>query len=83
MREIWKHYPGYLEARSKVRAQSLEADLRLIDDLQGRANLRYGDNPEDVKAEALRQLEIDWRSERNEAAEFYVAVAEAQRGDRQ
>lgn len=41
--------------------QSLEDDLELIDTLFGRDNLRYGDSPEAVKREALRQLEREWR----------------------
>lgn len=82
MTEIWKHWPEYPAAREKVQDQSLEDDLRLIDDLFGRDNLKYGDGPEEVKAEALRQLEIEFRSERNELAEFYVDVAKAQMRDR-
>lgn len=82
MVEIWKHWPGYAEDRYKVEAQSLEDDLRLIDALLGRDNLHYGATSEDVKWEALRQHEIDWRSERNEAAEFHVAVALATMRDR-
>jgi hypothetical protein len=75
--QIWKHHPGYAEARARVQAQTLDEDLRLIDALFGRDGLRYGDGPEAVKAEALRQLEIDFRSERNEDAEFWVNLAKA------
>lgn len=82
MAEIWKHLPGYSEARERVRGQSLDADLRLIDDLFGRINLRYGDTPDAVKAEALRQLEIEFRNERNEAAEFFVELHKSQTGRR-
>lgn len=80
MREIWNHLPGYSEAISKVRGQSLEDDLALIDDLFGRDNLHYGATPEKVKEEALRQLEIEWRSERNERAEFFVNMAAMMKG---
>lgn len=80
--EIWKHWPEYPAAREKVQNQSLEDDLRLIDDLFGRDKLRYGATPEEVKAEALRQLEIEFRSERNETAEFWVAIARADRESR-
>lgn len=73
--EIWKHYPGYSEARQKVMAQSLEDDLKIIDDLFGRNELHYGATPQDVKNEALRQLEIEWRSERNNMAEAMVMIA--------
>lgn len=79
MTEIWKHWPEYPEARARVQAQSLEKDLQTLDALFGRDNLRYGATPEEVKEEALRQVEIGFRSERNEAAEFHLAVAQAMR----
>ena len=59
--QIHKHYQGYWEARKKIANQSLEEDLDLIDNLFGREMLHYGATPEQVKAEALRQLEIEWR----------------------
>lgn len=80
--EIWKHHPGYAEARERVQRQSLDEDLRLIDALFGRDGLRYGDDAEAVKAEALRQLEVDFRSERNEDAEFWVSLAQADQRSR-
>ena len=52
---------GYNQAVETVKRRSLEEDLELIDDLFGRDNLKYGDGPMDVKAEALRQLEREWR----------------------
>ena len=55
-----RYYPGYLEAREKVQKQSLADDLKLLDDLYSRNKLNYGDGPEAVKIEALRQLEIEW-----------------------
>lgn len=73
--EIWNHYSGYTEARFKVLDQSLEKDLELIDNLFGRDRLKYDDTPQDVKNEALRQLEIEWRSERNQRAEAAVMLA--------
>lgn len=79
MREIWEHHCGYGEARRKVEEQSLEDDLGLIDSLFGRDNLSYGDGPAEVKAEALRQLEVEWRSERNERAEFYLGLFQTMR----
>lgn len=77
MTEIWKHYPGYAEARERVKKQTLEQDLETIDSLYGREHLNYGDTPEDVKAEVLRQLEISFRSERDDTAEFFVAAHRA------
>ena len=82
MTEIWKHHPGYAEARERVRRQTLEEDLRLISALYGPDKLRYGATPEEVKSEALRQLEIDFRSERNEDAEFWVNLAKADQRSR-
>jgi hypothetical protein len=72
--EIWKHYQEYNEARDKVLTQSLEEDLKVLDDLFGRDNLRYGASEEEVKREALRQIEIEFRSERNDLAEAMVMV---------
>lgn len=56
------YYPGYNEARARVKKQSRAEDLDLIDMLFGRDNL-IGSNwtDDDVKAEALRQMEIEWR----------------------
>jgi hypothetical protein len=79
MTECWKHWPEYAEARAQVQTQTLEQDLATLDALFGRDNLRYGATPDEVKEEALRQTEIEFRSERNEAAEFHVAVAMAMR----
>lgn len=76
---IHRYYPGYQEAQMKVRKQTLDEDLDTIDSLFGRENLEYGDSPETVKAEALRQLEIEFRSEVNEEATFWVEVAKAQK----
>lgn len=55
------HHEGYASALEKVRRQSVEEDIELIDLLFGRGNLSYGDSDDDVKREALRQLEIEWR----------------------
>lgn len=82
MAEIWKHWPEYPAARERVQNQTLEEDLRTIDSLYGRERLQYGATPEEVKAEALRQLEIEFRSERNEAAEFHLMVAKSLQGRR-
>lgn len=58
---VYKHFPGYHEARQVVLLQSMEDDLALIDDLYGRDALQF-DGPAEIKAEALRQMEQDWRS---------------------
>jgi hypothetical protein len=79
MVEIWKHLPGYSDARDRVQAQTLEEDLRTLDDLFGRGNLRYGATPDDVKQEALKQIEEEFRDGRNENAEFFVMLAQSQR----
>lgn len=54
------YYEGYSEARENVRKQSLQEDLRTLDSLYGRENLRYGATPEDVKEEAMRQLQKEF-----------------------
>lgn len=72
--EIWNHHKGYFDARETVMNQSLEEDLSLIDALYGRDTLPYGATPEQVKEETLRQVEIDWRCNRNELAECMVAL---------
>lgn len=74
---IYRYFPGYADAKQRVQAQSLEDDLTLIDDLLGRDNLNYGDGPAEVKAEALRQLEIEYRDRVDERATFHVDVARA------
>lgn len=75
--EIWKYHEGYTEAREAVKSQSCEENLKLIGDLFGFDRLKFGDGPEDVKQEALRQIEIEFRSERNEQAEFLVSLTHA------
>ena len=77
MTEIWKHHEGYAEALANVRNQTLDQDLQTIDSLYGRDNLSYGASPEAVKEEALRQVEIEFRSERNDTAEFYASLVKA------
>lgn len=57
-----RYFDGYNEARERIKSQSLEDDLRLINDLYGTENLKYSATPEEVKQEALRQLERDWRN---------------------
>ena len=54
---VYKYYEGYSDARKKVLHQDMQEDLSLIDSLLGRQNLSFGDGPNEVKEEALRQLE--------------------------
>lgn len=79
MTEIWNHHPEFREARLRVEAQTMEQDLDTIDSLLGRDELAFGATPAEVKAEALRQLEIEYRTDRNETAEFWTKVARASR----
>jgi hypothetical protein len=69
MKELWKHHAGYAKAHETVLAQDLAHDLATLDELFGRDSLSEDATPEDVKREALRQLEIEWRSERDELGE--------------
>ena len=55
-----RFYPGYSEALAKVQRMDLPELLSLIDSLYGRDGLRYGDDVDAVRAEALRQLEQEW-----------------------
>ncbi len=72
--EIWNHHTGYHQAVNDVLSQAIEQDLALLDNLFGRAELPYAATEEQVKQEALRQLEIEWRCERNHLAECMVAA---------
>jgi hypothetical protein len=54
------YFSGYNDARTTVQNQSLEEDLKTIDTLYGRDNLRYGASPAEVKEEALRQLQREF-----------------------
>jgi hypothetical protein len=72
--EIWNHHIGYHQAIQDVLNQSVEQDLALLDLLFGRDELHQVATGEEVKQEALRQLEIEWRSERNHLAECMVAA---------
>lgn len=76
---VYKYYSGYSEARQKVENQSMDENLELIDALFGRDNLSFGDGEQEVKTEALRQLEIEFRECVNEDATFWINVAKAQR----
>jgi hypothetical protein len=62
------YYEGYQESRLKVLQQTIEEDLLLIDSLFGRENLIYGMTDVEVKQEALRQHEIEWRCKENNNA---------------
>jgi hypothetical protein len=73
--EIWKHHQGYGEAVARIRSQTAVEDLYVLDCLYGREALKFGDGPAEIKAEALRQTEIEWRKERNKAVEFFSLIA--------
>lgn len=72
--EIWTYKDGYERARSCVEGQSITEDILLITSLFG-YKLPVCATAADVKVEALRQLEINYRSERNEDAEFHANLA--------
>lgn len=72
---VYKHFEGYHEAIEVVKKQTLDENLATIDQLHGRDNLKYGASEEDVKQEALRQVEIDFRDCVNEDATFWVNVS--------
>lgn len=77
------YYPGYYEARENVQTMDLDSLLSLIDALYGRDNLKYGDTVEDVRAEALHQLDrefTDTSSEEYKRREFWRAVMKTNRG---
>ena len=57
----YRHWDGYAAAQAKMENAPVEEMLQLIDDLFGRDNLKFGDGYEQIRAEALRQLEIEWR----------------------
>ena len=77
-RTIYRHHPGYHDAVRCVLAQPLADDLRLLDDLFGRGGVEDQRDAEAVKAEALRQLEIEWRSGVDAAATLVVAAVQAE-----
>lgn len=74
---IFKYYDGYYEARQKVLTQPLEDDLKLIGALFGRGDLDSDATAEEVKREALRQLEIEFRDCVNEEATAWVEICRA------
>jgi hypothetical protein len=74
---IYKHYEGYSEALEAAKKQTIEDDLISIDSLFGRDDIEDEENPEEVKKELLRQMEIDWRECVNETSTFWVNVANA------
>ena len=61
-----RYYDGYEEAREKVYSNSAAENLQLLDDLFGRDRLPVGtgiqtDGYFEVRREALRQIEIEFR----------------------
>lgn len=71
---IYKYFAGFREKVQQVKKQSLKDDLAILDDLYGRKNLQFDSTDSDVKKEALRQLEIEYRQCENEQATFWVNV---------
>lgn len=63
-----RYYPEYSAARARLEnTNDLDVLLQTIDTLFGREKLKYGDGIEQVRAEALRQLEIEMRDREYEA----------------
>lgn len=74
-----RFHDGYHEARAKVEAGTLSDHLALLDDLFGRDALRYGATDEEVKQEALRQLEREWTDPAWERDNVWVGAVAASR----
>lgn len=60
---VHQHFPGYLEARQRMLDADLNELLETIDALYGRERIEDVTNVNEVRAEALRQVERDWRME--------------------
>jgi hypothetical protein len=73
---VHDHWPEYTASRQRVLVQSH------ADDLFGRGELKYGDGPAEVKADALRQLEIEHRAGVNELATFWVDLHKVSKENR-
>lgn len=56
------HYEGYQEARASVANMNRAELLDLLDDLFGRDNLPIGASDDQVRREAYRQLDQEWRT---------------------
>lgn len=77
------YYEGYREAADAANEMDLEGLLSVLDTLYGRDNLSYGDEIEEVRAEALRQIKknfTDTSSSEYELFQFWTEVREAQQG---
>lgn len=74
MLKKYNHLPGYYESRIIVLDQSTEDDLTLLDDLYGRDQLGQNPTPEEIKQEALRQHEIEWRNNENELVTLFTLM---------
>ena len=79
-RTIYKYFPGYQEACDRVRNGDLDHALAQIDGLFGREQLSYGASENQVKEEALRQLEIEFRNGEDDAANISILAGECARG---
>ena len=77
-----RFFEGYSEARERVEHGDLACCLGVLDSLFGRENLEYGASLDDVRAEALRQLEREFTNpewERTEKPYIEALVAAARR----
>src|SRR5437763_486290 len=79
---LTQHRPGYSDAYRAALVQSEAHDYALIDALQGPGNLPADPTAQEVKAEALRQLEIDWRTDCPTAGAPVIRVPAHEEGRR-
>lgn len=56
------HYEGYQEARQNVAQMDRAGLIELLDDLYGRDNLPVGASDDQIRREAYRQLDQEWRT---------------------
>lgn len=78
MSVVYRYYPGYEKEQNKIRQQSLKEDYAVLDNLFGRGNLSSKPTFSEVKQEALRQLEIEYRDGVNDHATFWSDAIESE-----
>ncbi|HPG02454.1 MAG TPA: hypothetical protein P5256_01560 [Beijerinckiaceae bacterium] len=61
-----QYRPGYCDVLEAIATNSLAQNLRLIDDLDGRRQLSSPHDEEAVRQEASRQVEREFRTDRNQ-----------------
>lgn len=59
----YRHFDGYQQVRQRILVAPLADLLETLDTLYGRDHLDDATNIDEVRAEALRQVERDWRRE--------------------